>query len=99
MLTLEDLFSKSPQEKHLNFVMSSTASTAPAKDETVTATKAVADSTEKTDSVLRYVNAPRVRGDPIFFFELCRGAHTLSLAPLLAPLLSPPDRLYPLDVV
>ena len=98
MLTLEDLFSKSPQEKHLNFVMSSTASTAAAKDETVTATKAVADSTEKTDSVLMYVNAPRVRGDPSFFFELCRGAHPFPRT-LLGPLLSPPGQLYPLDEV
>ena len=51
--------------------MSST--TAPAKNETGIAAKALADSTatEKTESVLRYVNAPRVRWR-------CKGESTVS---------------------
>jgi hypothetical protein len=39
-------------------------------EETVAAAKAVPVSTEKTDLDLRYVNAPRVRGAPVFSFEL-----------------------------
>ena len=54
--------------------MSSPAPNATPKDENNTGTKAVAESTEKTESVLRYVNAPRVRGAPSFLFELFRGA-------------------------
>jgi hypothetical protein len=49
--------------------MSSTASTTPAKDETVTTADAVADSTTKTDSVLRYVKRAAREGRPKFLFR------------------------------